>query len=37
MELLDHDVDGIHFYTLNKSAATREIYASLGMSPAKRA
>lgn len=36
MELLDHDVDGIHFYTLNKSAATREIYASLGMSPARR-
>lgn len=30
-ELLDNDVDGIHFYTLNKSKATREIYASLGM------
>jgi methylenetetrahydrofolate reductase (NADPH) len=30
--LLDNDVDGIHFYTLNKSKATREIYASLGMS-----
>lgn len=30
-ELLDHDVAGIHFYTLNKSKATREIYQSLGM------
>ncbi|MEP4079223.1 methylenetetrahydrofolate reductase [NAD(P)H] [Haloferula sp.] len=34
IELLDHDVDGIHFYTLNKSNATREIYASMGMAPA---
>lgn len=34
IELLDHDVDGIHFYTLNKSSATREIYASMGMAPA---
>jgi methylenetetrahydrofolate reductase (NADPH) len=33
IELLDHDVDGIHFYTLNKSNATREIYASMGMAP----
>jgi methylenetetrahydrofolate reductase (NADPH) len=30
-DLLDHDVRGIHFYTLNRSKATREIYASLGM------
>jgi methylenetetrahydrofolate reductase (NADPH) len=30
-DLLDHKVAGIHLYTLNKSSATREIYATLGV------
>jgi methylenetetrahydrofolate reductase (NADPH) len=29
--LLDNQVRGIHFYTLNKSDATRQIYANLGV------
>ncbi len=29
-DLLDHRVDGIHFYTLNRSDATRHIYQTLG-------
>ena len=31
-DLLDHSARGIHFYTLNRSDATRQIYAQLGVS-----
>ncbi len=30
-DLIDHEVNGIHFYTLNKSDATLRIYRSLGI------
>lgn len=31
MDLLDHQVRGIHFYTLNKSDTTQQIYTRMGL------
>lgn len=34
-DLLDHRVRGIHFYTLNRSSATREVFLNLGVQDAQ--
>ncbi|MGB8355609.1 MAG: methylenetetrahydrofolate reductase [NAD(P)H] [Chthoniobacteraceae bacterium] len=34
-DLLENEVRGIHFYTLNRSDATRQIFASLGLKDAR--
>ena len=35
LDLLENEVRGIHFYTLNRSDATRRIFASLGLRQAR--
>jgi methylenetetrahydrofolate reductase (NADPH) len=34
-DLLENNARGIHFYTLNRSDATRQIFASLGLKNAR--
>jgi methylenetetrahydrofolate reductase (NADPH) len=34
-DLIDNQVRGIHFYTLNKSDATRQIFENLGVSSSR--
>ncbi len=35
-DLIDHNADGIHFYTLNRSDATLQIYKSLGVTSSRK-
>lgn len=35
-ELIEADVEGLHFYTLNKSNATKQIASELGLAPSEK-